>query len=88
MKKPSNLRFGVDDTPPMVVTWLNGIQHVAVISISLIEGRLLELPERRPSEEEIRETEEGLRKLAGFMLRRNADRGRRHRSDREERDIR
>jgi NCS2 family nucleobase:cation symporter-2 len=38
------------------------------------EGQLLELPERRPSEEEIRETEEGLRKVAGFMLRYNADR--------------
>ncbi len=38
------------------------------------EGQLLELPERRPSEEEIRETEKGLRKPAEFMLRRNADR--------------
>ena len=38
------------------------------------EGQQLELPETRPSEEDIRETEEGLRKLAGFMLRRNADR--------------
>ncbi len=37
-------------------------------------GQLLELPERWPSEEEIRETEDGLRKLAGFMLCRNTDR--------------
>ena len=38
------------------------------------KGQLLELPERRPSEQEIRETEEGLPKFVGFMLRRNTDR--------------
>jgi xanthine permease XanP len=38
------------------------------------EGDLLELPERRPSDAEIRESDDGLRRLAGFMLRRNADR--------------
>ena len=38
------------------------------------QGPLLELPERRPSNEEIMETEEGQRRLAGFMLRRYADR--------------
>ena len=37
-------------------------------------GPLLELPERRPTNEEIMETEEGHRRLAGFMLRRFADR--------------
>jgi xanthine permease XanP len=37
-------------------------------------GEPLEFPERRPSEEEIRETDEGVRRLAGFMLRQNADR--------------
>ena len=37
-------------------------------------GPLLELPERRPTNEEIMETEEGHRLLAGFMLRRHADR--------------
>lgn len=37
------------------------------------DGEQLELPETRPSEDEIRETDDGLRKLAGFMLRRNAD---------------
>jgi len=37
-------------------------------------GPPLELPERRPSNEEIMESEEGQRKLAGFMLRRYADR--------------
>jgi NCS2 family nucleobase:cation symporter-2 len=38
------------------------------------EGDLLEFPDRRPSDEEIRETDEGMRRLAGFMLRHNADR--------------
>ena len=38
------------------------------------KGPLIELPERRPSNEEIMETEEGQRRLAGFMLRRYADR--------------
>ena len=32
------------------------------------------LPDRRPSNEEIMESEQGARLLAGFMLRRNADR--------------
>jgi NCS2 family nucleobase:cation symporter-2 len=38
------------------------------------EGDLLELPEKRPSEADIRQSDDGLRRLAGFMLRRNADR--------------
>jgi xanthine permease XanP len=38
------------------------------------DGPPLELPERRPSNEEIIASEEGERKLAGFMLRRLADR--------------
>ena len=38
------------------------------------DGLPLELPERRPSNEEIIASEEGERKLAGFMLRRLADR--------------
>jgi NCS2 family nucleobase:cation symporter-2 len=37
-------------------------------------GPPLELPDRRPSNEEIMASEEGQRKLAGFMLRRHADR--------------
>jgi NCS2 family nucleobase:cation symporter-2 len=36
-------------------------------------GEPLEFPDHRPSDEEIRETDEGMRRLAGFMLRRNAD---------------
>ena len=38
------------------------------------DGALLELPTKRPSEHEIRESDDGLRRLAGYMLRRNADR--------------
>ena len=37
-------------------------------------GSSPELPERRPTNEEIMESEEGHRRLAGFMLRRHADR--------------
>lgn len=37
-------------------------------------GAPLELPERRPTNEEIMESEEGQRRLAGFLLRRYADR--------------
>ena len=38
------------------------------------DGPQLELPEVRPSNEEIMASEEGARRLAGFMLRRHADR--------------
>jgi len=38
------------------------------------QGEGLEFPDRRPSDQEIRETDEGMRRLAGFMLRHNADR--------------
>jgi xanthine permease XanP len=37
-------------------------------------GAPLELPDERPSDQDIMETEEGYRRLAGFLLRRNADR--------------
>jgi NCS2 family nucleobase:cation symporter-2 len=37
-------------------------------------GAPLELPEKRPTNEEIIQSDEGQRKLAGFMLRRQADR--------------
>jgi len=36
-------------------------------------GDALEFPDRRPTDQEIIETDEGARKLAGFMLRHNAD---------------
>jgi xanthine permease XanP len=38
------------------------------------QGELLEFPERRPSADDIRPGLDGMRRLAGFMLRRNADR--------------
>ena len=38
------------------------------------DGVVLELPDRRPTEAEIRETEHGVRLLAGFLLRHSADR--------------
>lgn len=37
-------------------------------------GGLLELPERRPTPDEIHDHEDGVRRLAGFLLRHNADR--------------
>jgi len=37
-------------------------------------GPPLELPEKRPTNEEIMESDEGQRRLAGFLLRRYADR--------------
>lgn len=40
----------------------------------MYSGPPLELPEKRPTNEEIIESEEGQRRLAGFMLRRFADR--------------
>jgi len=45
------------------------------------DGELLELPDSRPTEREIREDEDGARRLAGFMLRRNADRAQSTRKD-------
>ena len=38
------------------------------------QGDELVIPDKRPSEEEIRETEQGLLLLAGFLIQRNADR--------------
>jgi NCS2 family nucleobase:cation symporter-2 len=38
------------------------------------EGDLLEFPDERPTDDEIRDSEDGVRRLAGFMLRNNADR--------------
>jgi NCS2 family nucleobase:cation symporter-2 len=38
------------------------------------DGDAMEFPDRRPSNEEILDSEQGARRLAGFMLRRNADR--------------
>jgi len=38
------------------------------------QGDELQIPDKRPSDEEIRETEQGLLLLAGFLIQRNADR--------------
>ncbi|HKC43151.1 MAG TPA: solute carrier family 23 protein [Burkholderiales bacterium] len=40
------------------------------------QGEPLELPDARPTDEEIRESADGVRRLAGFLVRRNADRAR------------
>lgn len=40
------------------------------------EGKLLEFPEQRPSEDEILHGDDGVRRLAGYMLRHIADRAR------------
>jgi xanthine permease XanP len=38
------------------------------------QGELLALEDRRPTDDEIRDTADGIRRLAGFLLQRNADR--------------
>lgn len=43
------------------------------VRLSWVGGELV-IPDKRPSEEEIRETEQGLLMLAGFLIQRNADR--------------
>jgi len=34
--KPSNLLYGVDETPPLWVTFILGLQHICVIAIALV----------------------------------------------------
>ena len=36
MKKPANLAYGVDESPPAIVTALNAVQHVALIAAYLV----------------------------------------------------
>jgi xanthine permease XanP len=36
MKKPPTLLYGVDDSPPALVTVFNGLQHVGLIAINLV----------------------------------------------------
>jgi len=45
------------------------------------QGDPLEFPDRRPTDDEIRDSDDGVRRLAGFMLRRNADRVRSETAD-------
>jgi hypothetical protein len=35
-KKPPNLIFGLEDSPPLLVTISNGVQHVGLIAINLV----------------------------------------------------
>jgi xanthine permease XanP len=39
------------------------------------------IEDRRPTDDEIRDTEDGLRRLAGYLVRQNADRARASRRD-------
>lgn len=41
MRKPPNLSYGVDDTPPLGVNALSGLQHVGLMSIYLIYPALV-----------------------------------------------
>lgn len=36
MKKPANLVYGVEESPPPLITLFNGIQHVGLIAINLV----------------------------------------------------
>ena len=36
MKKPASLVYGVEESPPPLVTVLNGVQHVGLIAINLV----------------------------------------------------
>ena len=36
MKRPANIIYGLDDSPPIHVTALNGVQYVALIAINLV----------------------------------------------------
>ncbi len=36
MRKPPNIVYGVDETPPLGVTALSGVQHVGLMSINLV----------------------------------------------------
>src|SRR5215467_7827810 len=41
LKKPGNIIYGVEDTPPLAVTTLNGIQHVGLIAVNLVYPLLI-----------------------------------------------
>jgi len=47
-KKPATIIYGLDESPPIVVTVMNGLQHVGVIAINLVYPllvfRVLETP--------------------------------------------
>lgn len=65
----------VDNCEPRGAVTLSGSFDEFNLTVEArYDGRRLELPERRPTEAEIREGEDGARLLAGFLLRHNADR--------------
>jgi len=35
-RKPANIVYGLEDTPPILVTVMNGLQHVGVLTINLV----------------------------------------------------
>jgi hypothetical protein len=41
LKKPRDLTYGVDDTPPLYVVLLGGLQHVGLVTIFLIYPLLI-----------------------------------------------
>jgi xanthine permease XanP len=41
IKKPTTLIYGVDDVPPLMITVLNGFQHVGLIAINLVYPLLI-----------------------------------------------
>ncbi len=63
--------FGEVDGP---VTATLGFDEFNLDASLTWRGETLELPERRPTPEEIRDSDDGPRRLAGFLMRRNADR--------------
>jgi len=75
--------FGVIQLVDSIVEdfWIGGSMVISVtfdefnLDIRLTyRGEMPEFPEQRPTPEQIRDSENGARLLAGFMLRRNADR--------------
>ena len=75
MKKPSGIVYGVEERPPAGITVLSGLQHVGLISVILVFPLLIGRAPRPASEQRlILASDDGQRKLAGYMLRRYADR--------------
>ena len=78
----SRATFGISQLVEAVAEncWRNGDMVVEIsfdefnLDLNLsYHGEALEFPQKRPTDQEIRDTDEGMRKLAGFMLRHNAD---------------
>src|SRR3954465_9309760 len=40
-KKPATLIYGLEESPPLAVTVLNGVQHVALIAVNLVYPLLI-----------------------------------------------